>query len=249
MPKDKRLWMTFPIDFPDHPKIRPLSDSAFRAFVEMNGYSRTQDLDGRIPVRVARAKWKTKALKELESNHPDRPTLSIDGEDYVIWNYDEHQQTRAAREAKSATNSQNGARGGRPRKKREETDSVSGGNRSGTGPEAESESESERDLTDVTYLPESSHVGDRASPRTDLSEEVISEAKRAGIDDLTAVLGLLEPIVGALNPRHGIELAQIILRRARTPVLQPTAYIARACEKRDEIRHIAIDVLDLPGLA
>ncbi|PYY63641.1 hypothetical protein DEJ30_12060 [Curtobacterium sp. MCPF17_003] len=104
-------------------------------------------------------------------------------------------------------------------------------------------------LTDTTNDPESSHVGDRASPRTDLSEEVISEAKRAGVDDLPAVLGLLEPIVGDLNPRHGIELAQVILRRARTPVLQPTAYIARACEKRDEIRRIAVDVLDLPGVA
>jgi len=253
MPKDKRLWMTFPIDFWQHPKIAPLSDAAFRTFVEMNGYSRMQDLDGRIPVSIARRLWRAKALSELTRNDHSKPSVSLVDDTYVIWNYSEHQETRADREAREARNRANGAKGGRPSKNRTETqsvtDSVPSGNPDRTERKPESESESEIDLTDVTYLPESSHVGDRASPRTDLSEEVISEAKRAGIDDLSAVLGLLEPIVGDLNPRHGIELAQIILRRARTPVLQPTAYIARACEKRDEIRHIAVDVLDLPGVA
>lgn len=253
MPKDKRLWMTFPIDFWQHPKIAPLSDLAFRTFVEMNGYSRMQDLDGRIPATIARRMWKTKALSELTRNDHSKPSVSLVDDVYVIWNYAEHQETRADREAREARNRANGAKGGRPPKNRGEThsvtDSVSDGNPDETEHKPESESESEIDLTDVTYLPESSHVGDRASPRTDLSEEVISEAKRAGVDDLPAVLGLLEPIVGQLNPRHGIELAQIILRRARTPVLQPTAYIARACEKRDEIRRIAVDVLDLPGVA
>lgn len=103
-------------------------------------------------------------------------------------------------------------------------------------------------LTDMTNDPESSHVGDVVASRTDFGEEIAAEARRAGIDDLPAVLAILEPIVGPLNPRHGIELAQVILRRAKAPVLQPTAYIARASEKRDEIRGIAIDVLDLPGV-
>ncbi len=103
-------------------------------------------------------------------------------------------------------------------------------------------------MTDMTNDPESSHVGDVAGSRTDLEEEVVADARRAGVDDLPAVLKLLEPIVGPLQPRHGIELAQVILRRAKAPVLQPTAYIARACERRDEIRNIAVDVLDLPGV-
>lgn len=103
-------------------------------------------------------------------------------------------------------------------------------------------------LTDMTNDPESSHVGDVVASRTDFGEEIAAEARRAGIDDLPAVLGIIEPIVGPLNPRHGIELAQVILRRAKAPVLQPTAYIARACERRDEVRSIAIDILDLPGV-
>ncbi len=112
-----------------------------------------------------------------------------------------------------------------------------------------SQSRPDPHVTDVTYLPESGPVGDRANPRTDLSEEIIAEANRAGVPDLEAVLAILEPIVGPLNPRHGVELARVILRRAKSPVRDPTAYIARAAERRDEIVHIAVDVLDLPGVA
>jgi len=125
MPRDSRLWMTFPINFWMHPKIRPLSDAAFRAFVEMNGYSRMEDLDGRIPVALAKTMWRPKALGELLKNHPERPSLAIEGDHYVIWNYGEHQETRAAREARNATNTANGKLGGRPRKTQSVTDSVS----------------------------------------------------------------------------------------------------------------------------
>jgi hypothetical protein len=254
MPRDNRLFMTFPNSFWRHMKIRPLSDNAFRTFVEMNGYSREENLDGRIPVAFARSQWRKKSLDELMRNHPTRPTLSIQSDDtegdvYVLWNYAEHQQTAADIAATSQTNSRNGAKGGRPRKKRTETESVTGSLANGNQSQESRVKSQEIDLTDVTDLPESSHLGDRASSRTDLSEEVVSEAKRAGLNDLGAVLDLLEPITGELNPRHGIEIAQIILRRARTPVLQPTAYIARACEKREEIRHIAIEILDIPGVA
>lgn len=143
MPKDQRLYMTFPIDFWLHPKITILSDAAFRVFVEMNGYSRMQDLDGRIPVTAAKRTWKAKALGELLANHPQRPSLSVDGDDYVIWNYAEHQFTTADREALSAKNAANGSKGGRPRKNPTETQSVSTGNRDGTEPKAGSESRSE----------------------------------------------------------------------------------------------------------
>ena len=260
MPKDTRLWMKFPISFPDHPKIRPLSDAAFRAFVELNAYSREQDLDGRVPVRVAKAKWKARALKELESNHPERPTLTVDGDVYVIHNYADHQDTIADREAREARNQANGRKGGRPRKNRTETqsntDSVTGSADEGEPGEKQSQSQSQSqrqsqrqtDLTDTTYVPESGHVGDRAGERTDLSEEVIVEAKRLGVDDLPAVLELFEPIVGPLKASHAVELAQVILRRSPAPVLRSTAYIARACEKPAEVRRIAVDVLDLPGV-
>ena len=116
MPRDKRLYMTFPNDFWQHPKIAPLSDAAFRAFVEMNGYSRMQDLDGRIPVVYANKTWKVKPTTELTSNHPERPTLTLDGDVYVIWNYEEHQQTKAIRAAAAEVSRTNGRlSGGRPK--------------------------------------------------------------------------------------------------------------------------------------
>ncbi len=114
MPRDTRLYMTFPNDFPEHPKIRPLSDAAFRAFVEINGYSRRHDLDGRVPVKTARSMWKARALTELEQNHPERPTLTRDGDVYVIRDYAEHQQTKAARADLVSRNQENGRKGGRP---------------------------------------------------------------------------------------------------------------------------------------
>jgi hypothetical protein len=249
MPRDNRLFMTFPNNFWRHAKIAPLSDNAFRTFVEMNGYSRDEKLDGRIPVAFARMQWKPKSLDELQANHPTRPTLTVEhdeaeGDVYVIRNYGEHQPTNADIEAQSAINRANGKKGGRPPKRKPpETEPLTGSPATGTQSQSQ---ESEIDLTDVTYPPESSHVGDRASSRTDLSEEVISDAKRAGVDDLGAVLDLFEPIVGPLNPRHAIELAQVILRRAKTPVLSSTSYIARACEKRAEISRIAFEILDLP---
>lgn len=123
MPRDKRLFMTFPNDFWQHPKIEPLTDRAFRVFVEMNGYSRMQDLDGRIPVSLARKKWKPQAIDELLNTHPTRPVLLQHGDDYVLRDYAQHQETRAEREARVARNTENGRRGGRPRKNPRETHS------------------------------------------------------------------------------------------------------------------------------
>jgi hypothetical protein len=154
MPRDTRLYMTFPIDFWQHPKITILSDAAFRTFVEMNGYSRMQDLDGRIPAPTAKRMWKPKALAELMKNHPERPSLTIEGDEYVIWNYAEHQLTRADREALTEKNRANGMKGGRPRKNPPETQSVTDRNPTGTDSKAESESRSESgsEMTKDTHI-------------------------------------------------------------------------------------------------
>ena len=245
MPVDKRLWMTFPIDFPEHPKIRPLSDAAFRAFVEINGYSRTQDLDGRVPVRVARAKWKPKALKELEENHPDRPTLSIDGDHYVIHNYAEHQQTKAAREAQSQTNSANGKLGGRPRKNRPETDSLS--DREATSKQSQSQSQSQSD--DVTNLPESSHQGDGPGKGLDLGEVLTHKAKGAGIKNLPKVLAQIRSVVGEVSPAGAIELVEEITGRAKGTIRNVDAYVATACRNSPDEVQSDYDRLDIAAIA
>ena len=100
MAKDKRLYMTFPNDFWMHPKIAPLSVEAKWAFVEMNGYSRMQDLDGRIPAVMMHRMWATEVVAELCASHEERPLMFHDeaADVYVIRDYAQHQQTTADRE-------------------------------------------------------------------------------------------------------------------------------------------------------
>lgn len=112
MPRDQRLYMTFPIGFDEHPKVAPLSDAAFRAFVEMNGYSRRNGLDGRIPVRAARAKWRGRALTELVESHPTRPLVLLEDDAYVIRDYAEHQFTTADLDDLHTKRAAAGAKGG-----------------------------------------------------------------------------------------------------------------------------------------
>lgn len=99
MPRDKRLYMTFPIDFWTHPKVTRLSDAAFRAFVESNGHSRMIESDGRIEAEDAEFMWKPEVLDELLKSHPTRPLMLREGDEYVLRDYAEHQFTKADRDA------------------------------------------------------------------------------------------------------------------------------------------------------
>lgn len=99
MPRDKRLYMTFPIDFWTHPKVTRLSDAAFRAFVESNGHSRMIESDGRIEAEDAEFMWTPDVLGELLKSHPTRPLMLRDGDEYVLRDYAEHQFTKADRDA------------------------------------------------------------------------------------------------------------------------------------------------------
>ena len=102
MPRDQRLYMTFPIDFWKHEKVRRLSDAAFRAFVEANGHSRERETDGVIEAADAEFIWDASALQELCKSHPTRPLLYSEGEGdarvYVIRDYAEHQFTKSDRD-------------------------------------------------------------------------------------------------------------------------------------------------------
>lgn len=240
MPKDTRLYMTFPNDFAEHPKIMLLSDAAFRAFVEMNGYSRMQDLDGRIPVRVARAKWKQRALKELESNHPERPTLMIIGEDYVIRDYEKHQQTRAEREARQERNAANGRLGGRPRKNPPKTQSVTDSppqpppqslpksdSESGGEPKPnkkQSQSQSQSFYQDFqTSSPESNRA--RGTDEADLEALCVRQAAALGVDFSKARLAVGKATGRIPSPSVVMRIIATILERATPPVKSPTGLV------------------------
>lgn len=99
MPRDKRLYMTFPIDFWTHPKVSRLSDAAFRAFVESNGHSRMIESDGHIEAEDAEFMWKPEILAELLRSHPTRPLMLRQDDTYVLRDYAEHQFTKADRDS------------------------------------------------------------------------------------------------------------------------------------------------------
>ncbi len=258
MPRDKRLFMTFPIDFDEHPKVAPLSDTAFRTFVEMNGYSRRHDLDGRITVPLANRKWKKAALAELVGSHAERPLVVLEGDEYVLRDYAEHQQTKAEREALAAKNAANGARGGRPPAANKPTRKPTGlptrnpvGSESGGfGNPVESRVQS-LELTDIANPDLSApelNVGadsnDQDAVITRLKQAAFVEAERLGIPDLVNTRSLLESTVGGTMTLGGAAyFAGIILSKAKSTVRDPAKYLAVVC--RDSAAEVRKDYEDL----
>ena len=149
MAKDTRLFAKFDLDYADHPKIVALSDSAFRAHVEMILYSRKYMTDGHIPNRVAN-RLGYDSLNELLSNDAEKPSL-IKNEDgsYQLHGYGDMNDLKSDIEERIRINKRNGARGGRPKgskKTQSVTDSVSQSRtQTVTQKKAETETETETD--------------------------------------------------------------------------------------------------------
>lgn len=151
MTKDRRLWMTFPIDFHRHPKLMRLPVDVRWTFVEMNGEARIADNDGVFDAEDAEFNWPPAHLQALVDSHPTRPlVLRNDDGQYVIREYAKHQQTREERERLAQISRDNGAKGGRPPKNPDGTQQkpkrVSSGTQpqpGGTQSKAQSESESQ----------------------------------------------------------------------------------------------------------
>ena len=106
MAKDMRHYAKFTLDFPDNPKILPLSDAAFRCLVEMTIWSRYHQTDGFIPRALVaeataqagaqpRAKWLLASADELCKNDPLNPSLISTESGWLIRDFAEHQLTKA----------------------------------------------------------------------------------------------------------------------------------------------------------
>jgi hypothetical protein len=110
--KDRRLYGKFTLDFPDHPKIAILSDSAFRCLVEATLWSRKQQTDGVLARRYAVATWSLDVLHELCANDDENPSLIEHEKGWIIHDYAEHQDTKADIEARQERNRIAGQKGG-----------------------------------------------------------------------------------------------------------------------------------------
>ena len=236
MPRDKRLWMTFPNDFWMHPKVAPLSDSAFRAFVEMNGYSRTQRLDGVIPTRAAERLWAKDALGELVASDPERPLVLKESRSYVIRDYAEHQELVADEDARRDRNRENGSKGGRPKtqtKTQSVTESEPNPNPDETETKPESESASEPDSSKTSTSQSGSN---RARDLTDegFSTEMARVlAAQAGIDNPKQLAGVIRSELGLSV--HWDHMAAIVNHVATWSAKPPTKAVGFAvtCMRND----------------
>lgn len=223
MPRDARLYMTFPIDFDEHPKIELLSDAAFRAFVAMNGYSRRQRLDGKIPAAIATKRWGRKVLTELLGSHEERPLVLLEAETYILRSYADHQFTTEDEEALRSARAIAGAKGGKAK-----ANALAIAKQTAGKNVAGSESRLETGQTDDGNL--SPYVTEVDAGEADETEFVRELAEKAGIRDLGRVRVALERAVGSPLPSdaHAIDLAQAVLGLSKTHVKSAEAYIEKA---------------------
>lgn len=250
MPRDQRLYMTFPIDFDEHPKVEGLSDAAFRAFVSMNGYSRRHGLDGQIPAATARRRWKPRVLAELVASHPERPLVLLEADVYVIRDYAEHQLTTADIEDLRKKRSEAGSKGGRARVTNEASASTASKQmleQTGSKVQAESESESEIDITHLSRSGTGSNARDAMPDRIQLAHD---RAEALGIRDLASVREMLERAAGEpVSLLGAVELVRTVLSSAVSRVRDVDAYVATACRNSAaEIQRAYFD-LDVEGAA
>ena len=121
----KRLFAKFDLDMPDHPKVMPLSDAAFRAFVESVLWSRKQLTDGFLAKRYAVARWSLAVANELLASDDVAPLwIEVEG-GYQIRDFDEHQETKAQIEHRSKQAVSAGRKGGLAKAKQSATKPLS----------------------------------------------------------------------------------------------------------------------------
>ncbi len=217
MPKDQRLYMTFPNDFHRHPKVSRLPVEARWAFVEMNGEARIADNDGVFTIEEAEFMWPVNILLQLMTSHPSRPLIVKEGDTYRIRDYSEHQQTKAEREALTVKRAAAGRAGAAAKtSKRQASAEQVLSKRQQTQAESESESESE---IDRPTLSQSSHVSKRAR-NEDLTDEVNVTLIRDTLDQHADIQNATDAHIHAW--------ARVVLSKARTAVRDPTGYAQRA---------------------
>lgn len=240
MPRDSRLYMTFPNDFHRHPKIKRLPIKVRWAFVEMNGEARIADNDGVFAAEDADFEWSPEIMDALCNSHPTRPLVERRGDTYVIRDYAEHQETRAAREQRRATNAANGAKGGRPRKNPAQTEPKPNGLPMGTESQAnetqhKAESESESESEDFYSPSKSQSLPKRASVSTDsieVSEMTRRLASQKGITSLRSVVDAVIRHTGKqVTADQAFQLSTWLLEKAPTWPDSPQRYVTGSIKR------------------
>ena len=107
MARKSRTFIKVLDEFPDHPKVVGLSDSAFRAYIELVCYCSRYLTDGTVPESAARKCAAPKTVSELVSaGLLDRHSGAVHIHDYL-----DHQTSRARVEQLRAMGRQNVGKG------------------------------------------------------------------------------------------------------------------------------------------
>lgn len=113
--KDPRPGIIVAHEMPDHPKIAPLSDAAFRLLVRGWAYCSRLQTDGRMPNSVWGEMGTAKARRELMAAPvlmPDSAPLVAQRKGYVEFHdYLAHQRSSTEIDALRATRSSSGSQG------------------------------------------------------------------------------------------------------------------------------------------
>lgn len=117
--KDARPGILLAHEMPDHPKIAPLSDAAFRLLIRAWAYCSRLQTDGRIPDVVWRSMAPSKVRAELLAPpivQPDKSPLAIQRDGYVeCHDYLAHQRASAEIEALRTSRAESGEYGAHKR--------------------------------------------------------------------------------------------------------------------------------------
>lgn len=193
MALDPREFIRLHAGMPEHPKVDPLSDSAFRALIEAWCLCRRTRNDGRIPLAAWTKKWKLKARKELIA----AGLVHLEDGAAVVHDWLEHQPSVAEMDKKRAARVEAGRKGGQTRRATSKPGSTGEANASAkpnqeheqqpkqNGSETEPELEVEKDIS--TYVEMSPHVGQRAGKtrgNSDIAARLNATARSAAANSL-----------------------------------------------------------------
>lgn len=154
---------------PEHPKVEPLSDAAFRCLVEAWCLCRRTGNDGRIPVRVWTSRWKAKARKEVI----EAGLAHADGDVIQMHDWLDHQPSAAELDAKRKVRAEAGRKGG---KRSGET--RRSGNQNGSDGEANTEANASTESGNetATSAQNSSEFAHRNGVRESQPESSVSDS-------------------------------------------------------------------------
>lgn len=222
--KDDRLFLQLALDFDDNPKIRPLSDKAFRTLVQLLLYSAKAGTDGKIDPGLFRTFGTAKARQELLSNHPTRPSVMEHDGAFWLHHFDRHNRTVAEIEELSQKRAAAGAKGGKAKASAKQQPKQTPQQPAGRVPPRSPDPQmyrSDQDSSSSVQLVDASEDG----TDDELNAQAIRSFGYLELEDFPRVRSEIAKATGRIpTPLQVTQIAQTILARGGAK-RSPTGYV------------------------